>query len=185
MKALSLMQPWATLVVIGAKRFETRSWQTTHRGLLLIHAARSWNATQQQLCTVEPFLSALRLAGHDLPDDLPRGAVLGCVDLLECLRVDQADQWLAANDAAYEREKSFGDYRPGRWAWRLANPRRFRTPVILGGKLGLFEVAAGLLPEWRAGSVSDRVQRPPTVPGEPGALATGGGSGEPGALATG
>jgi hypothetical protein len=156
MKALSLIQPWATLVVTGAKLFETRSWQTVHRGPLLIHAAKSWTATQQQLCTVDPFRSALRMAGHELPDELPRGAVIGQVDLLDCLKVEAADDWLVANpdisSAAYEREKSFGDYRPGRWAWRLAHPRRFRTPVILGGKLGLFEVARGLLPELRLGA---------------------------------
>ena len=39
MKVLTLTQPWATLVAIGAKRIETRSWATKYRGPLLIHAA--------------------------------------------------------------------------------------------------------------------------------------------------
>jgi hypothetical protein len=38
MKGLTLTQPWATLVAIGAKRIETRSWPTRYRGLLAIHA---------------------------------------------------------------------------------------------------------------------------------------------------
>jgi hypothetical protein len=78
------------------------------------------------------------------------------VELLDCLRVEADDEWPVDNEsmstAAYEREKSFGDYRPGRWAWRLAHPRRFKYPVILGGKLGLFEVARGLLPGLRLGA---------------------------------
>lgn len=40
MRALTLHQPWATLVAIGAKRVETRSWATTYRGPVAIHAGR-------------------------------------------------------------------------------------------------------------------------------------------------
>jgi activating signal cointegrator 1 len=41
MKAISICQPWATLIVIGAKRFETRSWKTDYRGILAIHASKT------------------------------------------------------------------------------------------------------------------------------------------------
>ncbi len=40
MKALSLLQPWVTLVILGVKQIETRSWSTAYRGPLLIHASR-------------------------------------------------------------------------------------------------------------------------------------------------
>ena len=39
-KAVSLLQPWASLIAAGAKKFETRSWSTTYRGPLLICASR-------------------------------------------------------------------------------------------------------------------------------------------------
>jgi hypothetical protein len=39
MKVLSLLQPWATLVMIGAKQFECRTWKTAHRGPMVIHAS--------------------------------------------------------------------------------------------------------------------------------------------------
>lgn len=42
MKALTLTQPYATLVAIGEKRLETRSWRTSYRGPLAIHAAKGW-----------------------------------------------------------------------------------------------------------------------------------------------
>jgi hypothetical protein len=40
MHALSLKQPWATLVVLGSKTIEVRKWPTARRGPILIHAAR-------------------------------------------------------------------------------------------------------------------------------------------------
>ena len=56
MKALSLTQPWATLVVIGAKRIETRFWHTSYVGPLLIHAAKaipsSWPAPASRLLEI-------------------------------------------------------------------------------------------------------------------------------------
>ena len=41
MKVLSLWQPWATLMAIGAKKIETRHWYTRYRGPLVIHAAKT------------------------------------------------------------------------------------------------------------------------------------------------
>ncbi len=59
MKALSLTQPWATLVAIGAKRIETRGWWTAYRGELLIHATKTMPRDCRELCDDEPFKSAL------------------------------------------------------------------------------------------------------------------------------
>lgn len=51
MRILTLTQPWASLIAIGAKTLETRSWRTGYRGPLAIHYA---------LCHMEPFRSVLR-----------------------------------------------------------------------------------------------------------------------------
>lgn len=59
MKALSLYQPWATPVVAGFKRLETRSWRTDYTGRLLIHAAKAWTSAQRELCGTAPFFEAL------------------------------------------------------------------------------------------------------------------------------
>ena len=40
MKAITIWQPWASLLVSGRKRYETRSWATSYRGPIAIHAAR-------------------------------------------------------------------------------------------------------------------------------------------------
>ena len=45
MKALTLYDPWATLVVLGEKQFETRRWLTNYRGRLAIHTSRNQEHT--------------------------------------------------------------------------------------------------------------------------------------------
>jgi hypothetical protein len=41
-KAITLQQPWASLIALGAKSVETRSWSTAYRGPLAIHAGKKW-----------------------------------------------------------------------------------------------------------------------------------------------
>src|SRR5437762_1138392 len=98
MKAISVLQPWASLIVHGRKRFETRSWQTRHRGPLLIAASARFPAEFQLLCGRQPFLRAfqkLYLAGPrydagalDIAAQLPLGAIIGRVTLAACWPVN-------------------------------------------------------------------------------------------------
>ncbi len=146
MRAFTITQPWASLITIGAKRFETRAWQTTYRGPLAIHAAKGF-PSEAQLFTNDPAVSAA-LAPHfplsgapggthgpaGIRERLPRGAVIAVCDLAEILpTTDPAVQ------AALDREGPFGDFTPGRYAWRLAGVRPLPTPIPARGALGLWE----------------------------------------------
>lgn len=88
MKALSLTQPYATLVAIGAKQIETRSWSTSYRGPLAIHAAKGFPKWARDLCFEEPFREELRGAGIRRIADLPLGAVVGIVRLTSISTTD-------------------------------------------------------------------------------------------------
>ncbi len=136
MKCLSLQQPWATPVVLGAKKIETRKWQTRHRGPLLIHASRNFERAARDLCYHEPFKSVLLRAGYDPPSQLPLGALIGRVEVKDCVSVAEVE--LA------EPEASFGDFRPGRWCWLLGNAEKF-NPVEWKGHLSLFDIPEELL----------------------------------------
>lgn len=136
MKALTLTQPWATLVAIGAKEIETRSWHTSYRGPLAIHAAKGLAGMKRiefsQLCLLtEPFRTALRAAGYYDSDSFPRGRVLATCELVDCLETQAIE--------VGEPERSFGDYSYGRFAWLLENIRRLPGPVPAKGALGLWE----------------------------------------------
>jgi hypothetical protein len=135
MKCISVIQPWATLIVLGVKRLETRTWRTPHRGRLAIHATRNFPEAARARCLAEPFHSLLRDAGYLHSADLPRGAIVGAVELLDCVPGEEALRLVTDSP-----EPDFGDYGSGRWAWRLVNPCRLAAPVPFCGRLGLFEV---------------------------------------------
>ena len=64
--ALSLTQPYASLVTAGEKVFETRSWKTARRGFIAIHASAAFPNESRQLCFKEPFASSLERIKRDL-----------------------------------------------------------------------------------------------------------------------
>ncbi|MFL5577327.1 MAG: ASCH domain-containing protein [Gemmatimonadaceae bacterium] len=67
MKALTLTQPWATLVAIGAKTIETRSWPTHYRGEVAIHAAKGFPDWARQIVDGEP--ESLMVSYTERPSD--------------------------------------------------------------------------------------------------------------------
>jgi hypothetical protein len=136
-KALTMTQPWTTLVAIGAKRLETRSWSTPYRGPLAIHAARGLTGLTEAefvaLCQSEPFVSALAEAGLSDPAMLPRGAIIAVCDLVDVQRITPMDK------LPPEPERSFGNYAPGRYAWRLNNVWALPAPIPARGALWLWD----------------------------------------------
>lgn len=145
MKVLTLTQPWASLVAIGAKRLETRSWQTKYRGPLAIHAAKGFPASAWALIHQEPFRAALSAfdppSGWGNIDPVPTGVIIAVVDLLDVIPTGN----LGYGEYLSEPERSFGDYSPGRYAWVMVNPRLIATPIACKGALGLWETPEGLV----------------------------------------
>lgn len=137
MKALSLTQPWATLIILGIKKWETRSWYPPARmrgQRIVVHASKGWR-TDDRL-----FADRLRRDGIlPMDADLPRGAALGTVRLDGLIRTDPA-LVVRHIDA---RERLLGDYNFGRFAWELGDPRPFDEPIPARGALGLWEWSSG------------------------------------------
>jgi hypothetical protein len=133
MKALSLIQPYATLIMLGYKHFETRSWPTKHRGQLAIAASAGKPAWAREVCQTDPIISNI-LEFHGLTfDSLPRGVILGTCEVESMHKMDET--WDLVLD---DTELACGDYTPGRWAWALKNIiRTNHTPAK--GKLGLWD----------------------------------------------
>ena len=147
MKVLTLTQPWATLVAIGAKRFETRSWGTSYCGALLIHAAKRFPKDCAAMAYhEEPFRAVLGSAGRIptqkwgmVKENLPCGKIIAVTSLLYCakIRSDLPGCGLAeVLDSA--NELPFGDYTPGRFAMALGPVHEMDEPVECRGMLGLW-----------------------------------------------
>lgn len=151
-KCIALWQPHASLIFApeGARKiYETRSWPTSYRGLLAIHAAKS--NQDLWLCGTGRFRETLRAMGLVSEDGelrLPLGAVLGVVELVDCIPTGGWCKTLP------EPARTFGDFSPKRFAWKLANPRLFPVPVPARGYQGLWDLEidlaaalAGTLPQ--------------------------------------
>jgi len=137
-KAISILQPWASLIVLGAKKFETRSWKTEHRGPILIHSGRRFQTAQKNLCTQQPFFSALKLDGKTLDGTLPLGHIIGVAILEDCIHLEEGGAITAT-------ERAFGDFGRGRYAWHMICPQPLAVPLAHKGMLGVFNVDNSLL----------------------------------------
>lgn len=140
MKASSLWQPWATLVALNEKRIETRSWPTSYRGPLAIHAAKKMtNELARLTWLTEPFASVLHKHGLE---SLPRGCVVATCELVGCKLIPEIPTvWHTpmGDWTMTEQEIAFGDYTPGRYAWLLADIVALPGPVPARGAQGLWE----------------------------------------------
>jgi len=150
MKALSLWQPWASLMALGLKRVETRGWYMRHRGPLVIAATKTWNRDVLKALHDANRPSCIeddsdwrrmidRLVGRGVKTlgDLPLGAALCIVNVVDCIPTDRAALSLS-ND-----EKAFGSYDPGRFAIITEMVRTFEKPVPCRGAQGLWEFNEG------------------------------------------
>lgn len=159
---LTLHQPWAALVAAGVKTIETRSWETSYRGELLIHAAKTEAASK----TPEARLLATGVLRARLWNEMAFGAIVARCQLVDCvpmvtlrdrtpgsctyLCIDMPDEgtmthqsggmWLIGPGSftrgipvRVEDQRPYGDYRPGRFAWLLADVVPFSRPIPAKG----------------------------------------------------
>ena len=153
-KCLTVHQPYAALLCLGLKRFETRTRRTSVRGTIVIHAARTLPIARGEIRRYGRFEmlrddDGLMLVGDQLPRGhirLPVGAFIGTCYLSDCSQVTVED--LAAGK--YSRDEiAVGDFTPGRWLWHVQSPRTF-PPIPGPGRLGFFNVE---LRQLKAGKV--------------------------------
>ena len=148
MKAISLWQPWASLVVLGAKKIETRSWYTSYRGPLVIKAAKKKDKDLLTYCSCRlDFIAALKPLEVQIGkcfENLPFGALLGTVELVDCRRTESFTSQIEVpqgdGNPAHWRERDLGNFDPGRFGWVFVNPVMFPEPIPYKGQQGFFEV---------------------------------------------
>lgn len=123
--ALSIRQPWSFFIVHGFKPVENRTWQTSYRGPVLIHAGgKPAPGISEHDSEVKEFISDC-LGGRQYPalteEHAPMGGIVGVAEIVDC--VEEYDSpWFA------------GDY-----GFVLANARPLPFVPMLG-KLGIFRL---------------------------------------------
>lgn len=133
MKALTVYEPWASLISLGEKKIETRSWYTKYRGPIAIHAAATRKPEYVNLAWEEPFFTALASPMEDAPGKVGIRYHLGCIlaiaNLVNCIPI--TPEFCASLS---DKERAFGDYTFGRFAWVLEDIRRLAEPITARGR---------------------------------------------------
>lgn len=121
LKCLTICQPYASMIASGEKRIENRTWGTSHRGILAIHAGKS-----------------LRYYGGETPEPgTPFGAIIAVAKLLSCMRCDERFlDWCRFQGPRY------ADHAEGEVCWVLDDIRPLQNPIGMNGARGLFDVPA-------------------------------------------
>lgn len=135
MLALSIRQPWASLILKAGKDVENRTWSTRHRGRILVHAAKGMTRAEHEDAILfavgairrdprnagAPNKTTLRELGFEF-DALPRGGFIGTVEIVDCVQAS-ASPWFV-----------------GTHGFLLRDPKPLDTFVPFKGQLGFFEV---------------------------------------------
>lgn len=132
MRALTICQPYATLILEGTKRVENRTWETKYRGRLYIHAGRDrrWLSLEDRNGVEFDAISNRPVAA------LPFGAVIAIASLVDCVPMDDIEAgkyddrfpWLRTHEHAI-----------GPWCWIVERVTAV-GPVPWKGRQGLFDI---------------------------------------------
>lgn len=130
MKALSIRQPWAWLILHGGKDIENRTWRTSLRGRILIHASQGMTVDEWE--DGVHFAQQARAGRGYPPVTMPgpkqivRGGIVGSVEIVDCVTASDSPWYM------------------GSVGFVLRGPRPLPF-VPLKGRLGIFDVPADVL----------------------------------------
>jgi hypothetical protein len=120
MKTLSVIMPWAWLIMKRGKDVENRTWKTDYRGRILIHASKK----------PDPFLT--EIVGRSISDKIKNdeliellswcGKIIGSIEIVDCVQ-NSNSKWAEQ----------------GMWHWVLKNPVLLKEPILARGSLGLWD----------------------------------------------
>lgn len=135
MKALSIKQPWASLIAHGIKNIENRTWKTKFRGRIFIHASAKNAGALYELLNEKQIeaISNHWTAAPPFPDR-PVSAIIGEVDIVDCV-INHPSIWAEKSDW-----QEVGWTEKQIYNWVLANPVLYEKPILnVKGKLSFWD----------------------------------------------
>jgi hypothetical protein len=134
MKALTIIEPWATLLVMGKKRYETRDWQIVYRGLIAIHSGKKVLTE----CDYNLGVAECMINSEITPEILKnnRGKIIAVGYLKDIILMSEDFM-----KEISETEKDLGLWKVGRYAWDIIDIKPLLKPIPVRGMLGLWDVS--------------------------------------------
>ena len=149
-RTLTLWQPWGSLIALGLKKFETRSWGTQCRGKLLIHAAKRPIKSQECAEIMENADNDQKLwkALCEISATPNYGCIVAIADLTDCCLMhpfkSRVTNYIETPKGGHifinqqpPLELAVGDWQPGSYAWKLENVIAIPQPIPHVGGQGL------------------------------------------------
>ncbi|MEB3218908.1 MAG: DNA N-6-adenine-methyltransferase [Nostocales cyanobacterium 94392] len=147
LKTISLWQPWASLIPLGLKHYETRNWKTNYRGKLLICSTAANSKQHKEYLKI---CDELQLPAWE---NFPHGSAIALCDLVDC--IEMTPEFIAQQS---QTEIKSGDWQVGRYAWKLENIQPITEAFAVKGKQGFFDVSLEnykFLKEWENPELSN------------------------------
>lgn len=158
MKAITIWQPWASLLAHRVKTYETRSWETSYRGPIAIHAAaikvpqvlnRYFPGERERYIFLDAIGKGLKgcytteeIMG--ILNELPTSSVIATANLVGCHKISSpsSDKHFIRMESGWSEMSSYtelalGDWSDGRYAWEFSG-MKLTDPVPAKGKQGLW-----------------------------------------------
>ncbi|KAF2287658.1 hypothetical protein GH714_002154 [Hevea brasiliensis] len=143
-------QPWASLLVYGIKRIEGRSWPAPIRGRLWIHAA-SKVPEEATIKAMEDFYKEIYAVNGiteiKFPEHYPVSRLLGCVEVVGCVRCEELASWEAVPEGA--RLEGQTDF-----CWLCEEPQKLLVPFEMRGYQGVYNLEKKIYEAAVRGSIS-------------------------------
>ncbi len=133
MQALTIREPWASLIVSTNKKFETRDWKRNYRGLLAIHSGKQSVPVEDYPLGLEEILDDLEITQDNLNNN--KGKIIAIATLKEIHLM--TDKFI--NEQS-ELERLTGFWEPGLYAWELTDIKPITQPIPARGMPGLWTV---------------------------------------------
>lgn len=144
MKALSIKQPWASLIAKGIKDIENRTWPTNYRGKIYIHSSQKSAGQMFDLLTIDQYDDVI-LKGLKSSTDKPTSAIIGEVEIVDCV-INHGSIWAEKTPSCSPHHKNGLRSEIGRnrkdaiYNWVLANAVLYDKPILnVKGKLSFWE----------------------------------------------
>ena len=142
MKAITVKQPWASLIVEGIKDIENRTWKTNFRGRVLVHAGMAkTSGLMARYLSYDQHIEFRKKVGYSGLDFLePLGCIIGSVEIVDC--VINHPSILAEktiNKTYWKDGKNYIEKVKPIYNWVLSNPIKFKKPISAKGKLSFWE----------------------------------------------
>ena len=167
-KAITIQQPWASLIKYRAKLFETRSWATPYRGPIAIHAAKKMVCACEEpemwfeICKLVGYPeNAFEMMLHDFEEkpmytspmtskilyksQFPLGAIIATAHLVDCYKIQYDERnlnpyvWIGDKKIYPSiHERYFGNWKTGNYAWYFENITMLDEPIVVPGKQKLW-----------------------------------------------